>query len=459
MKMGKFIETQTRKMVGAFAGVGALVEDDKGVVKIEPIDKWRFFTSGEHQDEQHHIADKRLLDRLKNDKGFPKLRSLVKVPTTTTWKPPNARYAWLTDQKMVAAARYFPEWMFCSKCNRFQSLQDWWQKWDKAIAQNAPDNVNWAKEFIPPKCGFCYEEGWQRYQELTQVRFIMTSSDGEVRDVPWNEWITIKQQAKIEEDATLDLSRWNPCCGESDLRYQQGDFEDLTGITVSCNKCKKRSTLAGLFNLRFTSRGDKNHKYKVVLRSSNSVYYPILVHSLYLPGNSSISDAGQAKIDRWMGKNKDVDFMYDALDELYEKEDIQSYIDGKKGNIEQKEVGYRRREYQFILEKKVYRKDDFIFTHQETNGLYNGITHLVKVSRLKMTIVQTGYTRQEPMDVDLFLSGNIDKIKPKYTSTQAKNTEYLLGVENLGEGIFISLDKNVVAGYNKQEIGGAIGEK
>ena len=32
-----------------------------------------------------------------------------------------------------------------------------------------------------------------------------------------------------------------------------------------------------------------------------------------------------------------------------------------------------------------------------------GITNLVKITRLKMTTVQTGYTRQEPLDSDLFL--------------------------------------------------------
>jgi len=61
--------------------------------------------------------------------------------------------------------------------------------------------------------------------------------------------------------------------------------------------------------------------------------------------------------------------------------------------------------------------------------------------------VQTGYTRQEPLDADLFLSGDIDKIKPQYTSTNAKNTEYLLGMENFGEGVFISFDAEHINNY------------
>jgi len=106
------------------------------------------------------------------------------------------------------------------------------------------------------------------------------------------------------------------------------------------------------------------------------------------------------------------------------------------------------------LSHEHYNKNDFIFSHQSTDLLQeNGVTNLVKVARLKMTTVQTGYTRQEPLDADLFLSGYIDKIKPQYTSTNAKNTEYLLGIENFGEGIFISIDIAHIDSYiDKQAI-------
>jgi hypothetical protein len=46
------------------------------------------------------------------------------------------------------------------------------------------------------------------------------------------------------------------------------------------------------------------------------------------------------------------------------------------------------------------------------------------VKRLKLTTVQTAFTRQEPFDKDLFIrdGDNQTPIKIKYTSSQAINT-------------------------------------
>ena len=452
--MSKYIQTQTRKMVGSFAGVGALIEDTKGVVKIAKIDHWVFFKQDKHLDPQNHINDNRLLYRLKNDKGFPKIKSLIQIPGNVVKGFSNPKYVQPSDPDNVAAGNYFPEWMFCSKCHRFKSIRDWWDKWSHVIDQyDRSNSKNKADFFTPPKCGFCYEDAkklrrTKSFYDLTQVRFIMTSSDGDIRDIPWDKWITYKKQSKSKEDGTVDLSNWTSCCKEQDLRYLQGDFEDLAGILIKCKECNKQANLAGIFGLNISANIEKNHSYKSVIRTSNSVYYPILVHSIYLPSESGISDEDQLKIDEWSEDGEEVDFIYKALLKKYTKDEILSYLHSIDADPELKEVDYRRKEYQFILSHQQYDKNDFIFTHKSAVGLKkNGITDLVKVSRLKMTTVQTGYTRQEPLDADLFLSGDIDKIKPQYTSLNAKNTEYLLGVENFGEGIFISFDSNVINNY------------
>lgn len=450
--MSKYIQTQTRKMVGSFAGVGALIEDTKGVIKIAPIDRWIFFKQDKHLEHQYHIHDNRLLYRLKNDKGFPKIKSLIQMPGNTVKRFSNSQYVQPSDYNNVAVGSYFPRWMFCSKCKRFKQIKYWWDKWSDVIDQYDKSNKNKADDFIPPKCGYCYEDAKKSkkrntFYNLTQVIFIMTSSDGKIRDIPWDKWITFRKQTKNEDDDTVDLSNWGACCESQDLRYEQGDFEDLAGIHITCNNCSnKPTTLVGIFGLGFSSDKKGDHRYKSVIRSSNSVYYPILVHSIYLPSESGINKKDQLKIDEWFQDDEDVEFMYKALSKIYTINEIESYIDGIDADSEQKEVDYRRKEYQFILDHEKYNKNDFIFNHQSSTSL-KGIINLVKISRLKMTTVQTGYTRQEPLDADLFLSGDIDKIKPQYTSTNAKNTEYLLGVENLGEGIFISFDIKYIGNY------------
>jgi hypothetical protein len=448
--MSKYIQTQTRKMVGSFAGVGALIEDTQGVIKIAPIDKWTFFKQDKHLDSQYHIHDNRLLYRLKNDKGFPKIKFLIQMPGNTVKGFSNSQYAKPSDYDNVAVGNYFPKWMFCSKCDRFNKISEWWKKWRQVINQYDQSNAkNKADYFTPPKCGYCYEQAKKSKDKntlhnLTQVRFIMTSSDGKIRDIPWDNWITFKRK----NEALADINDWTSCCEKQDLRYKQGDFEDLTGIYIKCTSCNKQRNLAGIFGLKFSSDQGGDHKYKSVIRSSNSVYYPILVHSIYLPSESEINDEKQLKIDEWLEDGNDVDFMYIALRKKYTKDENQSYVDGINADSEQKEIDYRRKEYQFISNNEQYNKNDFMFSHQSIDSLEKyGIANLVKVARLKMTTVQTGYTRQEPLDVDLFLSGDIDKIKPQYTSTNAKNTEYLLGVENFGEGIFISFDAAYIDNY------------
>jgi len=452
--MSKYIQTQTRKMIGSFAGVGALIEDTVGVIKILPIDRWMFFKQNKHLNLKYHIHDNRLLYRLKNDKGFPKIKSLIQMPGNSVKGFSNSQYIQPSDFENVAAGNYFPEWMFCQKCKRLNKIKGWYKKWSQVIDQYDRSNSQYkADNFTPPKCGYCYEEAKKlknklTFYELTQVRFIMTSSDGDIRDIPWDKWITFKKQAKDKDSGIVDLSSWKSCCDNQDLRYKQGDSEELAGIFINCNNCNQHSTLTGIFGLSFFSDKENNHKYKSVIRSSNSVYYPILVHSIYLPSESEINDKDQLMIDEWFEDGDDVSFIYKALLKKYTIDEIQSYVDGINADSEQKEIDYRQKEYEFILSHESYNKNDFMFSHQSADLLQkNGIVKLVKVARLKITTVQTGYTRQEPLDVDLFLSGDIDKIKPQYTSTNAKNTEYLLGMENFGEGIFMSFDVEHINNY------------
>ena len=465
--MSKYIETSTRKMVGAFAGVGALVEDIKGVILIESLEKWPFINNITDKSE-YHMNDKRLLDRLKNDKGFPEIKYLVRMPPNTTKQFTSGPYTQPQDGNDIATGHYFPEWMYCNKCNGFNSLYNWYDKWEKVIDQYDPKNSkNVRNNFIPPKCGYCYGDDLKNskknskkylnpeWYELTQVRFIMTSSDGGIVDLPWEKWITFKNEkfrSFIKGDLTMDeINNYQPCCDRQDLSYIQKEQGDFSSIIIKCRNqnCKQQGTLEGIFGFSFFNDKDREYKYKTVIRSSNSVYYPILMHSIYLPNITSISDADQLQINEWLkDPDYDINTIYLSLSKRYSKDQIKAYQDSLNVNSTQKEVDYRRNEYQFILDNPVHDKNDFIFSHQSTKPIEkNIITNLTKVSRLKMTSIQTGYSRQEPLDVDLFLSGEVNRIKPKYTTNKNKNTQYLLGVENYGEGIFIALDNEPIDKY------------
>jgi hypothetical protein len=187
-----------------------------------------------------------------------------------------------------------------------------------------------------------------------------------------------------------------------------------------------------------------------VVRSSNSVYYPILVSSLYLP-IKDINQEDKNSIDEWFIEGEDSNFIFKALKKKYSIEEIESYINSQSNIIKSEyiaEMEYRKKEYEFILDNPIYQDKSLRFKHQNLTEKYKiwGINTVVKVSRLKMTTVQTGYTRQEPLDIDTFLNEGYqeNKIKPQYTSTYGKNTQFLPAIENLGEGIFISFDADKI---------------
>jgi hypothetical protein len=81
-----------------------------------------------------------------------------------------------------------------------------------------------------------------------------------------------------------------------------------------------------------------------------------------------------------------------------------------------------------------------------------GIRRIYRMDRLKLTAVQTSYTRQEPLDKDYFLTADAGEVRTKegqrlwkkYTSLYGKATKFLPAVENYGEGVFIDFDKEAI---------------
>ena len=451
------IETQTRKIISAYGGVGSIIESTEGALMIQPFDKWKLDKWKE--EEKHRIDDKRLIQRLRYVKAFEKLEYLFQVP--------------YSDKKYTVTAKYFPEWFFCSHCQRFKPIKDWFDAWKLVLQKYKETNIR--ETFVPPKCAYCFDESKQKkqrktYYELEQVRFIMTSSHGGIRDIPWEYWTTAIKSNKqdldieIEDDdksSKIEIT-YKTCCDKQDLRYKQDSkYEDLRGIQIICYHCKKANNLAGLFGLRLSDNKNELEEksyFKPVIRSSNSVYYPILVSSLYLPVNE-ISQADKNSIDEWFLEGEDSQFIYRALRRKYSIKEIESYINHQANTVQNDyiaEIDYRKKEYGFFLENLSYQEKHLRFQHQDLTDVYKnwGIDTVVKVSRLKMTTVQTGYTRQEPLDIDTFLNDSYQdyKIKPRYTSNLGNKTVCLPAIENLGEGIFISFNADKIKQWINQDI-------
>ncbi|NBA78237.1 hypothetical protein GOQ04_21945 [Emticicia sp. ODNR4P] len=466
MAKDKYISTQTRKMLSTYGGVGSILETSKGALIVEEFDKWKFFDDKDRlfDREEFIIEDNRLLKRLQVH--FKQLQKFIRVPTNIA-NPYIQDDSIPQNEKKVASAKYFPEWMYCPNCERFKHIKDWWRDWKQTLQKwkdPLPD-----EKFIKPKCFHCFEEAKtkskkKKYYELEQVRFIMTAPNGEIRDLPWDFWNCAEKNVKEEDTdgGNIHIDWTKKCCDNQDLRYLRSEtFADLAGIRVKCvNKgCRangREVTLAGLFGLRYFSSNeariarDKTKLLKPVIRTSNSVYYPLCINSIYLPKkNQEIKQDDKATIRNLLASGVSKEIIYTSFSR-YDKQTIDDFIDEKGEATFEAEIQYRLKEYKFILEHPNYREEqnsNLTYENQLTETLSGfGISTLIKVKRLKLTTVQTAYTRQEPFDKDLFIREG-DKqtpIKTKYTSSQAVNTNYLLATESFGEGIFIDLDKTKV---------------
>lgn len=460
-----YTEIQTRKVISAYGGVGSIIETPQGAMKIENFDNWKFIEAildTTLEINEYKIEDNRLINRLKHERGFPNLTSFLRVPSNIA-NPNNKSIPTYSDR--FISAKYFPEWFYCNKCESFNHITDWWKIWRLTLQKyNEPNEKIRDMFWIKPKCPYCYDnarinqrnDGKRRkfYYELEQVRFLLTSPIGDIADIPWDKWNIAKRVNEDNESRFyIDFDLEEKCCDNQKLKYYKSTkFSDLSGIRITCSNCKKSNTLSGLFKMDLIVNEKTKLNRKVVIRTSNSVYYPILFNSLYLPTQLDIKIADAKKIDNWIAKGKSIDFILEIfLEEGYTKESIIDYIENRGQADFESEQAYRLKEYRFITfkERETYeeKKRNLIFSRQKLESLNEfGISNLTQINRIKITTVQTAYTRQEPLDKDAFLRGEDSEslIKAKYTSKWGNLTEHLPAIESYGEGIFIELSQNKI---------------
>ncbi|MFT6127876.1 MAG: hypothetical protein ACJAVA_002373, partial [Flavobacteriaceae bacterium] len=485
--MAKYTELQTRKLISSYGGVGSIIETIDGALMIKDFDKWKYFFLIEkgkiEVEENENINDDRLLKRLKF--YFPDLNQIVKVPANTSMF--NSLFP---DKKNhIIDAEYFPKWMYCNKCNSIKHIDDWYKGWKNVFYSKDINKANDA--FTPPKCYKCYQKAKKnkekrRYYVLEQVRFIMTAPNGNIKDIPWHNWTNLTREK--DENGQKKIVFNGKCCNKQDLKYlKDGRNPDFTGVRIQCKNpdCKtnaKQQPLGGLMGLRvpdFNENGEiktivdadgnpvldvkgKEQKvmFKAVIRTSNSVYYPLITNSLYLPTIEIKKDIK----DKIKTLYEDAEFSSEKIQAKINNEQLQLTI----SQIEEvmfpenqdfiKEVDYRLREYQYLINNESSDDKNLVFEQVNSNELINfGISKLLKVNRLKLTSVQTGYSRQDPIDKDLFANKTMEDyipvsqhaVKAKYTTSKGKNTKLLPGIESFGEGIFIDFDKEKISNWFK----------
>ena len=475
--MGQFEQIQTRKAISSYGGVGSIIETRDGSILIDNFDEWPFFQVVNGKFEEHNfVIDKRFKNRL--SKYYQELEYLIKIPVNDLkqgYQPENP-FAFLS-------AQYFPEWFYCNNCHRFDRIDNWKRNWDNNVESHHKTTNTERSYFYPPKCYCCYvnnRDKKRKFFNLEQVRFILTSPNGEIADIPWDKWAmfldTKKKGNKEKSENTTDeeeiITLSNIQVPEDVIfEYKTSDkLDDLKGIWIIAKRKNGEqisfATLSGLFDLRIKiqellpNTKETDILFKPVIRSSNSVYYPNILSSIFIPANDELNDYTINLIKEEFEEGSNVNQISKNL-KRYKKIDIESQaiqtlIDNnfseREAEIAKTENQYRYDEYKFITGKDNERVEDrLIFSKIDSSYFHSDlIKSIYKMDKIKITSVQTSYTRQEPISKNYFLDdedlekATKESITKKFTSTYGKNAKYLPAVESFGEGVFFEFDNDIL---------------
>jgi hypothetical protein len=467
--MGQYEQIQTRKAISSYGGVGSIIETRDGSILIDNFNEWPFFQTINGKFEEHNfIVDKRFKNRL--SRHFQELEHLVKIPINELRKgfDPENKFAFIS-------AKYFPEWFYCNNCHRFDRIDKWKTNWINHFSEQA-------EYFYPPKCYSCGVKARdnnkkKKFFDLEQVRFILTSPNGEIADIPWDKWVFFKTMKKDKEvnDTTNEeeiISLSNIQVPEDAIfKYKTSDkLDDLKGIGIEITNSKRErlgyGTLSGLFSLRLKiqellpNTKEKDILFKPVIRSSNSVYYPNILSSIFIPANDELneysinlikeehSDGSNAQtISKNLKRYKNIEIDSAIIQNLIDKNFSEREIE-----IAKTENQYRFDEYKFITEKDSERVEDKLIFNKIDGSLFQKdfIKSIFKMDKIKITSVQTSFTRQEPISSSLILEDEDSEkttkksIVKKFTSTYGKTTKYLPAIESFGEGVFFEFENEIL---------------
>lgn len=357
----------------------------------------------------------------------------------------------------------FPEWYFCPKCRKFQTIKQWISEYKAKTPQKTQQWDPYMTYHM--QCPTCH-------QDLVVARIVTVCENGHLNDFPWVKWVHIMSNRQI--------------CSKPELKFKTSasGTEGLEGLTIECS-CNARASLKGAFsNDCFESLDKKlhsnmfycegNHPYKhqkckcnlyprTVQRGASSVYFPLIYSSLVIP---PYADRLYQKIEKSQGFEKLANFI-----EVLGDDDSTNNAEIIKAKVESfaikiaSEIGENQEQIIKVLKEKFLDKDENVFpvtsmqyrleeyqaltgqstptgnaigdfSREEMNISEYNIPHIKSIALIdKMRVVNAlvGFSRITP------ISSRDDS---GYVDIKKAETRWYPAYEVKGEGIFIEFDSN-----------------
>ncbi len=369
------------KLLSSTAGVGSIITTKFGTyVLVSDINKWQFINVFNNkiklllEDSTTDIYkrikfeaknlgltvvdDKRFVKFIQNEKKLNNLECLIAIPqmalnemfNSVNWtksihgrtEPAHPIALILNDltgttgraQDYQIQGTHFPKW-FKNEKGELKTISDWLSLWrSKGNAINTFSPPRDSNAPIKDSSGnhitrtYIDSNNVQRsiplYKELSQTNLMLICPNGHLSDIPWSKYLTWKTQKETfqlpREDNGADLFDFEPCCGNSNLKWTESKTksEGYGSIYIECTKCglgsgvskeKPKITLEGINSLKPFCKGQKpweidpnnpsfipyekchinreennvREEMQVALVTANNTYYANGFSSLFIP--------------------------------------------------------------------------------------------------------------------------------------------------------------------------------
>lgn len=424
--MKKLEEIQRGKLVSSYGGVGSIIETNtNGSLRILPYNEWPFYKPFHDRTKKKNtslqeITDDRLLNFIKGKKGYPQLNRLVEMPESDS--NVSKYYPTETGANKSVLAKYFPTWFYCEHCHELKRLNEWESGWNKEF----PDDKKFRKN--EPACYHCSgpkpdDEPVKNKKKKTkkdatrihriklqQIRFVMASLDsGEVEDIPFDKLFKGTREGnvwKYNEDSATELRYMN----------NNGNADGLESVYIKSGE--KTISMSHINRCYLVEEGGKA-AFKLAVRGSQSLYFPEIVRSIFIPSGNTPSD--EAEMD---------------LQEFRYLIDDENYTEGI--NV---------------------KNDDLIVFRKELESHLKYITRISAVQRLKETSALVGYSRfgkateqREWYDCEKnrVVTDKAPALKKPFSCANNYEITYMPAVVAYGEGLFFELNLEKINSENRK---------
>ena len=325
----------------------------------------------------------------------------------------------------------FPDMLVCPRCSRLGNI--------KALGARYDD----------PICGMCSKKG-----ELTPSRFVVACENGHLDDFPYSYWVHAHNPSDRDNHKLSLLS--------------EGRTSSLADIIVKCS-CGKSRSMADAFNplmLRELRCGGHrpwlgygyrekgcDKQPKTVQRGASNVWFPAVRSAISIPPYSEFLSRLVTKRAPSLSNPKVLEetsefILTDAVEEFngrfslneLKAEIVRQFHGGSEGTLSDEEL--REQEFSALINGREDKPDSqFVAEPMPVPENQESWIHAVrKVTRLREVRALYGFSRLFPKEQNSEVG--LMKLFP-----EDDQQTWLPAIETLGEGLFISVNREQVASW------------